>query len=239
MLTSERSVFGLYRLLWSGLDYIYPPACGGCGKRGKRWCDDCNDASKRITPPLCIRCGRPLSNSAEICDRCKTDPPAFIALRSWAIYCGSIRRAIHQLKYRRDIALGEVLAKGLIDILDSTMWDIDIVAPIPLGKKRHKERGYNQAALLAFPLAIAKGLPYKNNALQRVQETTSQVHLSREERARNVKNAFRADSKIVAGHNIIIVDDVTTTGATMQACALALIDAGANCVYGLTLARAG
>lgn len=238
MLTSERPLFGLYRLFWSGLDYIYPPACGGCGKRGKRWCDDCSKASIKISTPICNCCGRPLSGS-EICQRCKTNPPGYTALRSWAIYCSSIRRAIHRLKYRRDIALGDVLSAGLIDMLNTLMWQVDLIVPVPLGKKRQNDRGYNQAAMLAFPLAIAKGLPYKKQALKRVQETASQIYLSREQRAKNVKNAFWANTRIVKGNSILVVDDVTTTGATMNACALALLEAGAKCVYGLTLARAG
>ncbi len=238
MITSERPLYGLYRLLWSGLDYIYPPLCGGCGKRGRRWCDDCNKTSTRIIPPICGCCGRPSTNS-DFCERCKSNHPAFIALRSWAIYCGPIRKAIHHLKYRRDIALGEVLAEGLISILDPLKWPVDMVIPVPLGKVRQNERGYNQAAMLALPLAIAKGLPYRQFALKRVQETASQVYLTREQRAKNVRNAFLADSMIVRGHNILVIDDVTTTGATMHACALALLEADAACVYGLTLARAG
>lgn len=238
MITSERPIYGLYRLLWSGLDYIYPPLCGGCGKRGNRWCDDCNTLSQRIVTPICNCCGSPLQNS-NLCERCKTQPPAYTALRSWAIYSGPVRRAIHQLKYRRDIGLGEALAAGLIMILDTQKWQIDMVIPIPLGKKRQNERGYNQAATLALPIAYAKGLAYKPSALIRKQETASQVYLSREQRAKNVKGAFWANPSMVSGKNILVVDDVTTTGATMQASAEALIEAGAACVYGITLARAG
>ncbi len=238
MITSERPLYGLYRLLWSGLDYIYPPLCGGCGKRGKRWCDECQESAKKIIPPFCSCCGSPTSN-AVLCERCKSNHPAFTALRSWAIYCGSIRRAIHQLKYRRDIALGEVLAMGLIDMLNRLNWQIDLVVPVPLGKTRENERGYNQAAMLALPLAYAKGIPYKSLALKRIHETNSQVYLNRDQRAKNVKNAFWGDHNIVKGHNILVIDDVTTTGATMHACAQALLEAEAACVYGITLARAG
>jgi competence protein ComFC len=238
VITSERPIYGLYRLLWSGLDYIYPPLCGGCGKRGKRWCDDCRESSKRIFPPYCSCCGGP-TTGASLCERCKSNPPAYIALRSWAIYCGPIRRAIHQLKYRRDIALGEVLATGLVSMLDQLNWQVDMVIPVPLGKTRQNERGYNQAAMLALPLAYAKGIPYKSRALKRVQETNSQVYLNRGQRAKNVQNAFGGDTNIVKGHTILIVDDVTTTGATMHASAKALLEAGAACVYGITLARAG
>jgi ComF family protein len=238
VITSERPLYGLYRLLWSGLDYVYPPLCGGCGKRGKRWCDTCRDSAAIIIPPYCNHCGRP-TQSPGLCERCKVNPPAYIALRSWAIYGGSIRRAIHQLKYRRDIALGEVLALGLINILEDVDWQVDMVVPVPLGKMRQHDRGYNQAAMLAMPLAYASGISYNHNALKRIHETNSQVKLTREQRARNVQNAFWGDEKIVKGCNILVVDDVTTTGATMQACAKALLEAKAAGVFGLTLARAG
>jgi len=135
--------------------------------------------------------------------------------------------------------LGEALASELIDLLESLNWKVEMVIPVPLGKHRHNERGYNQAATLALPLAYAKGLAYKPSALERRQETASQVNLTKEQRAKNVQGAFWADATLVAGKNILVVDDVTTTGATMDACAQALINAGAICVYGITLARAG
>jgi ComF family protein len=115
---------------------------------------------------------------------------------------------------------------------------VELVTPVPLGVARHAQRGYNQSALLAFPLALSSKLAYGSQALIKVREARSQVGLSLAERFENVAGAFQASPKIVAGKTILIVDDVTTSGATMQACATALLQAGAHQVYGLTLARA-
>jgi len=117
-------------------------------------------------------------------------------------------------------------------------WPIDIVVPIPLSDKRRKERGYNQVALVAMPLADSLKWLYKPQALKRVRETRSQVGLSLEERRVNVTNAFQADAGLVRDKSVLLMDDVATTGATLSAAASALSVAGAKKVYALTLARA-
>ncbi len=113
-----------------------------------------------------------------------------------------------------------------------------MVVPVPLGVARKKERGYNQASLLAYPLALRFNLAYRPKALWRVRETKSQVSLNRQERQKNVSEAFKAGAKLVNEKTILVIDDVTTSGATLDACAVALLKAGAKKVYGLTLARA-
>ncbi len=148
-----------------------------------------------------------------------------------------MRNAIHRLKYKRDVALGEALARMLIQTLVNLAWEIDLVIPVPLGKSRLAERGYNQAALLARPLALAMRLPYQPPALHRMRETRTQVGLSIIERRLNVDGAFQADTALAEGRSVLIVDDVMTTGATLNACAGALLDAGAKHVLSLTLAR--
>ncbi len=150
-----------------------------------------------------------------------------------------MRKAIHRLKYKRDVALGEALAQPMIRCLQTQAWPIDLVAPVPLGLARKAERGYNQAALLARPIALSLGLEYRSNIVWRGRETRSQVGLSAEARRENVAGAFWAKAVQVRGKRVLIVDDVLTTGATVNACAQAVIEAGAECVYGLTLARAG
>jgi len=117
-------------------------------------------------------------------------------------------------------------------------WPIDIVVPIPLSDKRRKERGYNQVALVAMPLADSLKWLYKPQALKRVRETRSQVGLSLEERRVNVTNAYQADAGLVRDKSVLLMDDVATTGATLSAAASALSVAGAKKVYALTLARA-
>jgi len=159
-------------------------------------------------------------------------------LRSWAVFAGPVRRALHRLKYRRDVALGEALARPLIDMLRTLRWPVDLVVPVPLGLARLAQRGYNQSALLAKPLALACGLAYQPQALRRARETRSQVGLSAASRRENVSGAFQADRQSVSGKVILVMDDVATSGATLDACASALLQAEARRVYCLTLARA-
>jgi ComF family protein len=154
------------------------------------------------------------------------------------VFEGPIRHAIHSLKYRRNAALGDALAPYLAGYALKLGWQVDLVVPVPLGKRRMKERGYNQVGLLAMPLAAIQQWRYSPQALVRMRETRSQVGLSPLERKENISGAFRADPAWVAGKEILLVDDVVTTGATLAACSEALINAGAKYIYALTLARA-
>lgn len=202
-----------------------------------RWCMKCQREIVPITPPICERCGRS-QRSVGICARCTAAPPGYTALRSWAAFSGPLRNALHRLKYNRDVALGEILARPMIDCLSQTKWKVDLVLPVPISLSRRSERGYNQAALLARPISLRFGLKYCPQALIKSRETRSQVGLTIEERKANVHGAFVAEKSIVNGRNILIVDDVTTSGATLNSCGQALRMAGANEVYCLTLARA-
>ena len=176
--------------------------------------------------------------SAGLCDSCQAVLPHYTALRAWAYFDGPVRNAIHALKYKRDISLGEVLSRPMITCIQNQQWSIDVVVPVPLGSERLSQRGYNQAALLAFPLALGLGLPYRPRALQKIRETPSQVGLTMLERRTNVAGAFQARREDVLDQSILLVDDVTTSGATLDECATAMLQAGAGQVYGLTLARA-
>ncbi len=205
---------------------------------GQRWCVQCAENVRRVHPPFCEICGQ-RHTRGNICRRCAEKTPRCAAIRAWAEFEGPVREALHRLKYRRDLGLGDVLSLGMVAVCRREGWPIDLVVPVPLGAGRKRERGYNQAALLAKPLAYRLNLPYRPQALSRLRETRSQVELSREERLVNVVGAFKARSGLVKGKHVLVVDDVTTTGATLEACADSLLHAGAVSVFGLTLARAG
>lgn len=151
---------------------------------------------------------------------------------------GPIRHALHKLKYRRNVTLGDALAGHLNGYVRQLGWPIDLVIPVPLGRQRMKERGYNQIGLVALPMAVMSNWSYSSRALVRARETRSQVGLTAAERKTNVSGAFSADSRCVSGRTILLMDDVATTGATLSAAASALLDGGARAVYGLTIARA-
>ncbi len=231
------TVYRIYQLAWSGLDWIYPPQCGGCGSPGSRWCSKCNARTNRIGSEVCKRCGRE-GQFTGLCSDCQNTSPAYTALRSWAYFEGSIRNALHRLKYKKDVALGEVLSRNLISTLDRLEWEMDMVVPVPLGLARQSERGYNQASLLARPLALASGIPYRPKALYKRRDTPSQVGLSMWQRKGNVKDAFTGVNKVISGKRILVIDDVCTSGATIESCTQALLEAGARDVYALTLVRA-
>jgi ComF family protein len=141
-------------------------------------------------------------------------------MRSWAVFDSPVQNALHTLKYR------------------PLNWAIDLLIPVPLSKNRLKERGYNQVGLIAQPLAYEVGWLYAPNALWKSRETRSQVGLSISQRRENVFEAYQADPKIVGQKSILLVDDVATTGSTIQSCTQALQAAGARDVYAFTIARA-
>lgn len=227
----------LYRSVWLGVDFLYPPVCGGCGEKGTRWCSDCQRSVQFVSDPKCDICGLPQSKSG-ICSACRQNLPAYQALRSWAVFSGPVRKALHSIKYRQDLGLEDILAANMLEFVKGLGWEIDFVLPVPLGKKRYKERGYNQVGLIAFALALANGWKYAPHYLKRVRETSSQVGLSAGEREKNVDDAFLANREKVAGKSVLVIDDVSTTGATLNSCAKALISGGARGVYALSIARA-
>lgn len=225
-----------YRSIWSALDLLFPPSCGGCGKPGSRWCRTCQNSVKILNGIVCDVCGLPQEKPG-VCGACLASRPRFRSLRAWAIFDEPIQSALHKLKYRRDLSMGDAIAAGMMPFVQSLNWKIDLVVPVPLGKQRMRERGYNQVAMIAKPLAMGLEWQYSPKALARRKETRSQVGLSREERHTNVHGAFQADSG-VTGKVVLIMDDVSTTGSTLSSGADALYAAGARDVYALTVARA-
>ena len=230
-----RPAYRLYQLAWTGLDWLYPPQCGGCGKPYTRWCQKCQSQVQLIQENVCETCGKMLAAPGK-CPDCQVSPPPYTALRSWAVYSGPVRKAIHSLKYKGDISLGEILSRSLVELADRLGWKFDLLTPVPISLARKKMRGYNQASILALPLALGCAVNYQPRSLAKVQNIPSQVGLTAVQRRENVRQAFHACPRLVRGKTVLVVDDVTTSGATMTACAETLLRAGARQVYGLTLA---
>jgi ComF family protein len=215
------------------LELLYPPRCAACGGAGEPFCAPCADA---ILPPGpgCPRCGRP--GRAATCGPCLLQPPAFESIRAGGLFGGPLADAVHALKYGDRPALSRPLGRWLAG---RVAWPPGArLVAVPLGRRRYLERGYDQAGRLAGELARAWGATRLTGALRRVRETPPQVGRNRAARAANVAGAFRADPRRVAGLELVLVDDVVTTGATAHAAAAALVAAGARRVTVVALARA-
>jgi ComF family protein len=214
------------------VDLLFPPQCGVCGRGGSLLCDGCAAALPRAAGNRCGRCWRPSWRA--ICADCFEEPPAFESVRAAFVMDGEARRLVHQLKYQGLSALGAPMAQ-LMDELP----EADLVVPVPLHRGRQRSRGYNQAAELAKPIATAAGLGCDVRAARRVRATAPLARSQgRDERRRMVAGAFAGATERVEGRRILLVDDVVTTGATLDACSRALLDAGATAVRCVTFARA-
>lgn len=226
------------QLLDALLDLALPPRCGACGEVGAGLCRACVAQIDWIGPDACRCCGQPVTpGEGTLCPACRRDPLAIDGIVAAAEYSGPVRAAVLRFKYRyrRDLAraLEQVLLRGAAARLPPA----DLVIPVPLHPLRQRARGFNQAEGLARALARYLGCRYEGRALVRVQLTPPQAGLGRLERRRNLAAAFRADPLRLAGQRIIVVDDVCTTGSTLEACAAALRAAGATEVWGCAIAR--
>jgi len=159
-------------------------------------------------------------------------------MRSWAVFDSPIKDALHTIKYRGNVSVADVIALQMTDFVRSLNWKVDMLIPAPLGRQRLKERGYNQVAIVARPLAYELDIDFKPEALIKARETRTQVGLTISERRENVSQAYQADPSVVQRKSILLMDDVATTGSTILACTDALLSVGAKEVYAITIARA-
>ena len=219
------------------LDVLLPPRCVGCGRRGYEVCDQCLAELRPLGPEQCPRCAAP-SRGGRICSRCGGQPEALRAILAQRAFEGTTRAAILAVKYRGRTRLVPFLASGITQALETRPLTIDVVVPVPLAAGRLRTRGFNQSELLAREVSSKRGLPIEVGALIRNRETEPQTRLSARERRRNVQGAFAAtQAESVAERRILLVDDVCTTGATLGACAIELMAAGAAGVWGAVAAR--
>ena len=227
----------LTKLKGIALDLLFPRWCIGCGREGDFICPSCRQSLPRIMPPLCPRCGLPQASSI-LCPSCVSWQAEIDGIRSPFPFDGVIRQAIHQLKYRNIRALAGLLACWLNDYLASNPVPGEVLVPVPLHQKRLRERGYNQSRLLAQELGKLTKLPLVADCLSRERHAPPQARTTTvAERRSNVANAFSCRDDRLRNKRILLIDDVSTSGATLDACARALKEAGAISVWGLVLAR--
>ena len=230
------------------LDLLFAPVCLGCdsciapGDTARLVCRRCRTRLRPPPPPFCVRCGAPLRSTGRApqlygCPECVTWPETLALARAACLLQPPADRLVHQLKYRGWRALAAPLAR----IMAAVGWPAEVhepavVVPVPTTARRIRQRGYNQAQLLAHELASATARTM-HPLLRRVSATRTQTTLQPAARAANVAGAFVAD-RDVAGAHVLLVDDVLTTGATAAECARVLDRAGACCVRLITFARA-
>jgi len=219
------------------LDLLFPQRCVGCGKEGGFLCHSCCCELPYIVPPLCPKCGKPRPNGT-LCPGCIDWQAKIDGIRSPFQFDGVMRQAIHQLKYRNLRALAMPLAKLLNDYLITNPVPGEVLVPVPLHRKRLRERGYNQSRLLAKELGKLIKLPVIDDYLIRKRYAPAQTKTTTvDERQSNVVNAFTCHDYRLKDKQVLLIDDVSTSGATLDACAAALKATGATSVWGLVLAR--
>lgn len=227
----------IVRLKGMALDLLFPQSCVGCGKEGSLLCADCCRQLPYLQQPLCPSCGRPVLAN-RVCPGCSTRKPKIDGIRSPFRFDGVIRQAIHHLKYRNLRVLAVPLARLLGDYFTVNPVPGRVVVPVPLHPRRLRERGYNQSSLLARELGRIIELPVVDDCLVRSHYTPAQAKTATVEmRWRNMVNAFACITNLLKGKEVLLIDDVSTSGATLEACAEALKCAGATSVWGLVLAR--
>jgi ComF family protein len=235
------------------LNFLYPPRCVACGAQfgpdeTRRICAGCASRVEQMPEPRCEICGGPLESEvsgAARCARCLANPPRYRKATTIARYRttaedepGSLPALIRRHKYGLDQSVGRALAEYLGDDFALAGADYDVVIPVPLHWRRLWWRGFNQAALLAAEVAERLALPLDATSFVRIRFTNPQTARHHDDRVRNVRRAFSvARPKSIAGKRVLLVDDVMTTGATVDECARVLLRAGAASVDVFTLAR--
>lgn len=218
------------------LDLIYPPRCPGCGRVGFALCEVCQARIEPVPGPACLRCGHPVDSEC-LCPTCRATPSSLDRITASAVFAPPLREAIHHLKYSNARALAGPLGAHMASYWRQHGLTADAIVPVPLHKSRLAERGYNQSLLLARAVSHATGIPLAEKMVVRCKATQQQALLGAAARRENVKDAFECRGH-PAGLDIALLDDVCTTGSTLEACAAALKAAGAARVWAFTLARA-
>ena len=236
--TSLMQTLGIARLGRVALDLLYPPKCVLCATNGEFLCEPCTAVLPRAVAPRCDRCWLPLARDR--CPSCEEHSSHLSRLRSVFRYEGDVRQLVHRFKFSGQSSLSPALGRLLASACEQHSLNPDILVPVPLTSARERMRGYNQATLMAKELTKLTGTPVAVAVKRAGRSGTQAASSSAEERRRNVEGVFsvsKGAQASVAGSHVLLIDDVATTGATLNACATLLLEAGAASVSALTLAR--
>lgn len=225
------------------LDMIYPKRCPVCGgiaaEKSAGICPECANKLTFVKEPYCLKCGKPIEDeSEEYCSDCKKKKHFYKEGRAVLVYDEYSSKSIYGFKYngRREYAryYGKIIVSALSDKIKS--WNPDVIIPVPVHSSKMKERGYNQAALIAKEVSKALSIPYNDSLIMRKTATRVQKNLGGNEREINLKKAFIVRENSVKLKSVLVVDDIYTTGSTIDAIAQCLMGAGIGEVYFVTLA---
>ena len=230
------------------LHILFPNTCYACRRdlalgQKEPLCENCLKQIKKVGPLYCRRCGKPLPDGGAHCYQCRgTEARQFKCkiIRSASVFGPQIRALVHAFKYADQSYLSDFLSDMMCRYFSdyTELSETELIIPVPLHVKKVKKRGYNQAELLAESLAKKLSLPLAKQVLKRVRNTPSQTKLGREERLKNMSNAFECiNGEKIKGKVVLLIDDVATTGATLEGCAVALKKAGVKKVMAYTFAR--
>jgi len=228
-----------------GIEIIYPSTCPICSQvldkkfnKKNYICEQCSKKLSYIESPRCLKCGKPVDNAeTEFCYDCSRVKHIYSqGVGVWA-YTNEIKNSIYQFKYHNKREYGEFYGYEVKNRYESIIksWNADVLIPVPLHKSKLRKRGYNQAEIIAKSIGTFLDIPVDSQLLNRKKKTLAQKELNDKERLKNLENAFIIGGKVVKYKNVIIVDDIYTTGTTIDACSKILIDAGVAKVYYISL----
>lgn len=233
------------KVLREAVNAVLPPACPMCGRPapfagGIRVdiCPDCMRTVSYVGEPVCLKCGKPVgSDEAEYCSDCSKKAHVYDQACAVYEYSRNVKNSIYRFKYYNKREYARIYAKQIADKCGGMIraWSPDVLIPVPIHSSRLKERGFNQAELIARELEHFTGIPMDSESLVRAVKTVPMKELDNTQRVKNLQNAFQADKKVVKYRKVLIVDDIYTTGATFDACATVLKQAGVQKVYGVSL----
>jgi len=226
---------------------FFPPVCAICNsakpQSNSAMCPTCQEAVEPIEPPFCFQCGLPfrglLNSHSQLCGRCLTDPPLYFSARYGVRYQSELRNALIRFKFYGDLHAGRALSELLIHAFcrHFEAKEFSLIVPVPIHRRRLIQRGFNQTVIMAEKLSGATGIPLDRTSLQKIKDTLPQVGLPRLERIKNVKGSFGVrNASRIRDARVLIVDDVATTGSTINEAAKTLIRGGAARVDALVLA---